>query len=79
MLWVSLLAIFFNCTCFLLYCTILILSCMQEHFRLAEGVSLETTNIAFDKAVQKVINDTIKHARVISTTLYYLQVFYHPL
>jgi hypothetical protein len=30
--------------------TILILSCTQEHFCLAEGVSLETANIVFDKA-----------------------------
>jgi hypothetical protein len=48
---VSLLAIFSNFTCFLLCCTVLILSCTQEHFHLAEGVSLKTDNIVFDKAV----------------------------
>jgi hypothetical protein len=49
MFWVSLLAIFSNFTCFLLCCAILILSCTHEHFHLAEGVSLEMTNIAFDR------------------------------
>jgi uncharacterized membrane protein len=51
MFWVSLLAIFSNVTYFLLCCVILILSSTQEHFCLAEGVSLETGNIVFDKAV----------------------------
>jgi uncharacterized membrane protein len=49
MLRVSLLAMFSNFTYFLLCCTILILSSTQEYFRLAEGVSLETANIVFDK------------------------------
>jgi hypothetical protein len=44
---------------------------MQEHFRLAEGVSLESANIVFDKEARKVIKDAIKHARLVSTTLYY--------
>jgi hypothetical protein len=48
--WVSLLAIFSDFTYFLLYCATLILSCTQEHFCLAEGVSSEVANIAFDKA-----------------------------
>jgi hypothetical protein len=77
--WASLLAIFSNFTCFLLCCTILILSYTQEHFHLAEGVNLETANIVFDKAAQKVIKDTVKHARLISTALYYSQVLYHLL
>jgi hypothetical protein len=63
----------------MLCCAILILSCMQEHFHLAEDVSLESTNIAFDKAVQKVIKDAIKHTRLVSTALYYSQVLYHLL
>jgi hypothetical protein len=50
MFWVSLLAIFLNITYFLFYCAILILSYTQEHFHLAEGVSMETANIVFDKA-----------------------------
>jgi hypothetical protein len=50
---------------------------MQEYFRLVEGVSLETANIIFDKAVQKVIKDAIKHAHLMSTALYYSQVLYH--
>jgi hypothetical protein len=45
---------------------------MQEYFRLVEGVSLETANIIFDKAVQKVIKDAIKHAHLMSTALYLL-------
>jgi hypothetical protein len=65
MFWVSVLATFSNFNCFLLYCTILIISCIQEHFRLAEGVSLEVASIVFDKAAQKVIKDVIKHAHLV--------------
>jgi hypothetical protein len=79
MFWVSLLAIFSSFTCFLVCCTILILSCTQEHFLLMEGVSLEKANIVFDKAEQKVIKDAVKHARLISTALYYSHVLYHLL
>jgi hypothetical protein len=49
MFWVSLLAIFSDFTCFLLFCATLILSYTHEHFSLAEGVSLEAANIVFDK------------------------------
>jgi hypothetical protein len=38
---------FSDFTRFLLCCTILILSCTQEYFRLAEGITLEVTNIVF--------------------------------
>jgi hypothetical protein len=79
MLPVSLLAIFSNFTCFLLCCTILILSYTHEHFHLAEGVSLEEANIAFDKAAQKVIKDAIKRIHLVSTFLYYSEVLYHSL
>jgi hypothetical protein len=65
MFWVSLLATFSNFYCFLLCCTILILSCIHEHFRLVEGVSLEMASIVFDKAAQKVIKDIIKHAHLV--------------
>jgi hypothetical protein len=68
---VSLLDIFSNFTCFLLCCTILILSYRQEHFRLVEDVSLESANIVFDKAARKVIKNTVKYARLVSTILYY--------
>jgi hypothetical protein len=77
--WVSLLATFSNFNYFLLSCAILILSCTQEYFCLAKAVSLEMTNIAFDKAMQKVIKDAIKHGRLVSTTLYYSQVLKHLL
>jgi hypothetical protein len=79
MFWVSLLAIFLNFTYFLLCCTILILSCTEKHFRLAEGASLEMANIVSDKAAQKVKKDGVKHTQLMSTALYYLQVLYHSL
>ncbi len=47
---------------------------MQEHFCLAEGVSLEAANIVFNKAARKVIKDAVKHARLVSTALYYTKV-----
>jgi hypothetical protein len=65
--WVSLLAIFSNFTCFLFCCRILIISYTQEHFRLAEGISIEMANIVFDKRTWKVIKDAVKHARLLST------------
>jgi hypothetical protein len=71
MFWVSLQATFSNFTCILLCCAILLLSCTQEHFRLAEGISLESANNFFDKAVKKVIKDAIKHACLVSSALYY--------
>jgi hypothetical protein len=46
---------------------------------LAEGVSLEMASIVFDKATQKVIKDAVKHARLVSTALYYTEVLYHSL
>jgi hypothetical protein len=79
MFWVSLLAIFSNFTCFLLCCAILILSCTHGHFCLAEGVSLETANIVFNKVARKVIKDTVNHTRLVSSAIYYLHVLYHSL
>jgi hypothetical protein len=35
-----------------------------------EGISLESANIVFDKAVLKVIKDTVKHARLVSNAAY---------
>jgi hypothetical protein len=40
---------------------------------------LEAANIVFDKATQKVIKDAVKHARLVSTVLYYTKVLYHSL
>jgi hypothetical protein len=79
MFWVSLLVTFSNFNCFLLCCVILILSYTHEHFHLAEGVSVEISNIVFDKATQKVINDAAKHACPVSTALYYSQMLKHLL
>jgi hypothetical protein len=50
---------------------------MHEHFHLAKDISLEAANIVFDKAAVKVINDAIKHARLLSTALYYSEILYH--
>jgi hypothetical protein len=47
---------------------------MREHFHLAEGISKEMANIVFNKVARKVIKDAIKHACLVSTTLYYSQV-----
>jgi hypothetical protein len=74
MFWVSLLAIFSKFTGFLLCCAILIPSCMQDHFDLAESVSMEMANIVFNKVAQKMIKDAVKHARLVFTALYYSQV-----
>jgi hypothetical protein len=52
---------------------------MQKHFRLAEDVSLEMTNIVFDKAAQKVIKGVIKHAHLVSTNLHYSPILYHSM
>jgi hypothetical protein len=79
MFWVNLLAIFSYFTYFLLCCIILIFSCTQEYFCLAEGVSLDAANIISDKAVQKVIKDAIKHAHLVSTTLNYTEILCHSL
>jgi hypothetical protein len=40
---------------------------------------LDAANIVFDKAAQKVIKGVIKHARLVSTTIYYTAVLYHSL
>jgi hypothetical protein len=36
---------------------------MQEHYRLADGVSEEEANLIFNNATWKVIKDAFKHAR----------------
>jgi hypothetical protein len=41
---------------------------------LANGISMDATNLVFNKATQKVIKDTFKHARCISIATYYSQV-----
>jgi hypothetical protein len=79
MFWVSLLAIFSKFTYFLLCCLLLILSYTQEHFYFVEGVSLEMANIVFDKAVENVTKDAVKHAHLVSAALYYSQILYHLL
>jgi hypothetical protein len=47
----------------------LILFCMQEHYRLPDGV-----NIIFNNATWEVIKDAFKHACYISIASYYMQM-----
>jgi hypothetical protein len=52
----------------------LILFCIQEHYRLVNGVSEDEANLVFNNAAWKVIKDAFKHARCISVASYYTQV-----
>jgi hypothetical protein len=52
----------------------LILFCMQEHYRLANGVNEDEANLVFNNVTWKVIKDTFKHARCISIASYYTQM-----
>jgi hypothetical protein len=63
-----------NFNYFLLYWAILILSSTQQHFRLAGDVSEDVANIVFNKAALKVIKDAIKHARLVSISMFYTLV-----
>jgi hypothetical protein len=47
---------------------------MQEHYRLADGVSEDEGNLVLNNVAQKVIKDAFKHARCISVASYYTQV-----
>jgi hypothetical protein len=47
---------------------------MEEHFRLAGGVSKSKASSVFNNAAWKVIKDAFKHARYISIAIYYTQV-----
>jgi hypothetical protein len=46
---------------------------------LVEAISLEVANIVFNKVAQKVIKDAVKHARLVSTALYYSEVSHHSM
>jgi hypothetical protein len=52
----------------------LILFCMQEDYRLADGVSEDEANLVFNNATWKVIKEAFKHARCIYVASYYTQV-----
>jgi hypothetical protein len=41
---------------------------------LAEGLSEDVANIIFNKAAHKVIKDAVKHARLVSISIFYTQV-----
>jgi hypothetical protein len=47
---------------------------MQEHYRLADGVSEEEANLVFNNVARKVIKDAIKHVCCTSVASYYTQV-----
>jgi hypothetical protein len=47
---------------------------MQEHYRLAKGVSEQEPDHVFNNAACKVIKDAFKHARCISIATYYTLV-----
>jgi hypothetical protein len=48
----------------------LIVSSMQEHFCLVEGVSDEDASYVFNNAAHRVIKDAFKHVRCQSITYY---------
>jgi hypothetical protein len=52
----------------------LILFCIREYYRLAEGVSDDEANLIFNNVAPKVIKDAFKHACRISVASYYTQV-----
>jgi hypothetical protein len=41
---------------------------------LAEGVSKDVANIVFNNAARKVIKDAVKHARLVSISVFYTQI-----
>jgi hypothetical protein len=52
----------------------LILFCLEEHYRLDEGVSEDKASLIFNNATHKVIKDAFKHTRCISVASYYTHV-----
>jgi hypothetical protein len=44
---------------------------MQEHYRLADGISEDEANLVFNNAAWKVIKNAFKHARCICVATYY--------
>jgi hypothetical protein len=46
---------------------------MQEHFRLADGVSEAKANSVFNNVAWKMIKDVFKHSRCIYVATYYMQ------
>jgi hypothetical protein len=47
---------------------------MQEHYRLADGVSEVEANLIFNNAACNVITDAFKHVHCISIATYYTQL-----
>jgi hypothetical protein len=45
---------------------------MQEHYRLADGISEAKANPVFNNATWKVIEDAFKHTHCISVATYYM-------
>jgi hypothetical protein len=51
---------------------------MQEHYRLANGISEDEANLVFNNVAWKVIKDVFKHVRCISVASYYTHVILLP-
>jgi hypothetical protein len=51
---------------------------MQEHYRLANGISEDEANLVFNNVAWKVIKDAFKHVRCISVASYYTHVILLP-
>jgi hypothetical protein len=71
MFWVTLVDNFQILIAFLLLHANLILFCIPEYNRLADGISEDEANLIFNNASWKVIKDAFKHARCISIASYY--------
>jgi hypothetical protein len=52
---------------------------MQEHYRLADGITEDEANLIINNATWKVIQNAFKHVCCISVASYYTQVNLLPL
>jgi hypothetical protein len=57
----------------------LILFCIHEYYRLADGDSVDKANLIFNTTIWKVIKDGFKHTHFISIASYYTQVNLLPI
>jgi hypothetical protein len=54
-------------------------NCIQELYRLTEGVSEQVASVVFHNSAQKVVKDAIKHARFQSIAYYHRNVLKQPI
>jgi hypothetical protein len=52
---------------------------MQEHYRLADGISEAEANLVYNNVARKVIKDAFKHDHCISVATYYTHVKFNSL